>query len=239
VHFETLDVARLFVGTAVLSFASWTDWRWRRAPNILWMLMGAAGGLLLLLQLSLEPFLLTSWPMLVIAGAFAGMMFLFYRIGLLAGGADMKALACLAVLAPLPIHLGAFPLRPSLLPPPFAILGDALVAFLAVPLGLLITNVARGHLRLPHALLGLKLPVGVARLRHLWPMEHVEDGKVKTVWMPSRYAWDDEDWDALLAAGHDLVWVTPKVPFMLPLLLGFVTAFFAGDLLFGWMGANR
>ena len=34
-------------GTAVLAFASWTDWRWRRAPNVLWLVVGG-GGLALL-----------------------------------------------------------------------------------------------------------------------------------------------------------------------------------------------
>lgn len=232
-HLEPLDLARLFAGVSVLAFASYTDWRWRRAPNVLWVLAGGAGAALLLLQLAAQPWMLQQWPLFAVTAAFAGMVALFYRLGLLAGGADAKALLAIALLLPLPLHLGLFPLLPSPLPPAFAVLGNALLAFLAVPLGLLARNAARRDLRLPHALLGLRLPVAEARRRHLWPMEAVHEGQVRTVLMPSRFVWTEEDWDALEAAGRREVWVTPKVPFMLPLLAGYVAAFFAGDLLFG------
>lgn len=232
-HLEPLDVARLFVAASVLSFAAWTDWRWRRAPDALWTLAGGAGAVLLALQLISRPGLLQQWPLLAVAGVFAAMVLAFYRLGLLAGGADAKALLALAVLLPLPVHLGSFPLWPSALPPAFGALGNALVGFAAVPLGLLARNLARRELRWPHALLGLRMPVHRARRRHVWPMEHVKDGEVRTVLMPSRFVWEDEDWDALLAAGRTEVWVTPKVPFLVPLLAGSIAVFFVGDLLAG------
>jgi preflagellin peptidase FlaK len=234
VHLDPLDVARLFVGASVLAFASYTDWRWRRAPNVLWWIAGGAGAALLAVQLSTQPDALAMWPLLVVAAVFAGLMFAFFWLGLLAGGADAKALMAIAVLVPLPLHLGMFPLQASPLPPPFAVLGNALVAFLVVPLGLLVRNAARGHVRVPHALVGLRMPTEDARRKHMWPMEHVaEDGRVKTVWMPSRFLWEDEDWEALLKAGRSEIWVTPKVPFMLPLAAGYVAAFLVGDVLFG------
>lgn len=234
-HLEPFDVARLFVGAAVLGFASWTDWRWRRAPNVLWWVTALAGTLLLAAQLALRPDLTAQWPLLASSLAFAGLMLVFYKLGLLAGGADAKALMAIAVLIPLPVHLGAFPLQSSFLPPPFWVLGDALLAFLVIPLALFARNLARGHRKLPHAFVGVRMPVAEARQRHAWPMEYVKDGVVRTIWMPSRFLWEEEDWDALVAAGRTEVWVTPKVPFMLPLLVGFIAAFFAGDVLFGWV----
>lgn len=230
-HLDGLDVARLGVAAGVLAFASYTDWRWRRAPDLLWLVAGVAGLALLLAEAALDPAVPRQWPLLAASGLFAAMVLGLHALGLLAGGADAKALMALALLLPLPLHLGPFPLHPSPLPPAFGVLGDALLAFLAVPLGLLAANAARGHLRWPFALLALRMPIEDARRKHYWPMEYVKDGEVRTMWMPSRFLWEDEDWDALKAAGRTDVWVTPKVPFMLPLLAGLVAAAFYGDAL--------
>lgn len=232
-HLEPLDAARLFVAVAVLGFASYTDWRWRRAPDALWWLTGGLGAVLLLAQALTDPGTAREWPLLVAAVVFAALSYGLYHLGLLAGGADAKALMALAVLFPLPLHLGAFPLWPSPLPPAFAVLGNALLAFLAVPLALVALNLARRDLRWPHSVLGLRMDRDAARRAHVWPMEYVKDGAVRTMLMPSRFLWEDEDWDALRDAGVARPWVTPKVPFMVPLLIGVVAAAFAGDLLFG------
>ena len=45
-----LDITRLIVGIAVLSYASYTDIKTRRASNILWLIMGSIGGILLIIQ---------------------------------------------------------------------------------------------------------------------------------------------------------------------------------------------
>jgi prepilin signal peptidase PulO-like enzyme (type II secretory pathway) len=41
----------------------------------------------------------------------------------------------------------------------------------------------------------------------------------------------DEELKAFENLGITEIWVTPKIPFMIPLLVGFVFAFFPGDLL--------
>ncbi len=50
-----LDLLRLLVGTTLLSFAAYTDWKWRRAPNVLWLLMAGAGVALLAADVALDP----------------------------------------------------------------------------------------------------------------------------------------------------------------------------------------
>ncbi len=45
----------------------------------------------------------------------------------------------------------------------------------------------------------------------------------------------DEAFARIHALGEERVWVTPKVPFMIPLLVGFVLAFGVGDILSGAM----
>lgn len=228
-HLDPLDAARLFLAVAVLGFAAYTDWRWRRAPDALWWVLAGAGAVLLVAHAMTQPLTAREWPLLGVALLFAGLAYALYWLGLLAGGADAKALMALAVLFPLPLHLGAFPLLASPLPPAFGVLGNALLAFLAVPLALLARNLARRDLRWPHALLGFRMPLARARRAHVWPMEHVQDGEVRTMLMPSRFVWEDADWEALGAAGKEQLWVTPKVPFMVPLLVGVVVTAFLGD----------
>ena len=45
-----LNVTRLIVGTIILFYASYTDIKTRKASNILWIIMGSAGAILLLIQ---------------------------------------------------------------------------------------------------------------------------------------------------------------------------------------------
>ncbi|HVL88491.1 MAG TPA: A24 family peptidase C-terminal domain-containing protein [Candidatus Thermoplasmatota archaeon] len=227
------DAVRLFAGTAILAFATWTDLRWRRAPNVLWIVMASVGAVLLTVDLVSDPSLVSAAPYLAFAPLFAGFILVLYRLHLIAGGADAKALVAAAVLVPFPLHLsGSLPLLESPTPASFATLGNALLAFLALPLVFFVRNLARGDLRFPHAFLGYRMEVDAAKRAHVWPMEAVVDGKLAAVRMPSRFEWEDEDYEALRQAGVERPWVTPKVPFMVPLLAGFVLAFFVGDVLF-------
>jgi preflagellin peptidase FlaK len=232
-----LDLARLLVGATLLAFASYTDWRWRRAPNLLWWIMAGAGAALLALEAALDwSGVAARWPYLVFAPLFAAAIYGFWWVGLIAGGADAKALMALALLVPFPLALAdALPLLPAPVPGSFTILGDSLVVFLLIPLSLLAWNVAHGHARLPHALLGVKRKARDVRRGHAWPMEVVDaDGRRRTKLFASRMsdAQIEETFQRVQALGEAKVWVTPKIPFMIPLLAGFLAAFFVGDLLF-------
>jgi archaeal preflagellin peptidase FlaK len=229
-----IDAVRLFVGVSILAFASWTDWRWRRAPNILWIVMAASAAVLLALQIYFEPEILRQTFYLVFIPIFAGMMYAFYRVHLIAGGADMKALAALSLLLPFPVRLlPGLPIATSALPGSFATFGNALVAFLFLPLALLLWNATRGGVRLPHAFVAYRMPIDEVPRRHVWPHEIPdESGKLKFVMFPSRWEWEPSDFETVKAAGVTHLWVTPKVPFMIPLLIGFVLTFFYGDALF-------
>lgn len=231
------DLARLFVGAGLLAFASYTDWRWRRAPNLLWLVMAAAGVLTLGADALADwAAVRAAWPYLLAAPLFAVAMYACWYVGLIAGGADAKALMAIAILVPFPVAAGIFT---SPLPGSFAVLGNSLLAFLFVPVALALANGARGHFHPAAMWLGVKVPLERLGKGHQWPMERIADGKRKLLLFPSRLA--DSELDELVAAlreqGASHVWVTPKVPFMIPLLAGFVLAFTAGDLLFGLIDA--
>ena len=42
----------------------------------------------------------------------------------------------------------------------------------------------------------------------------------------------DEEFDVFEKHGVNEIWVTPKIPFMIPLLLGFIFLFVFGDILY-------
>jgi preflagellin peptidase FlaK len=79
-------------------------------------------------------------------------------------------------------------------------------------------------------LLGYIIPIEKAKQTFVWPMEKIKDGKRKLVYMPKNFNVEEElaEFEKL---GIKEIWVTPKIPFMIPLLVGFLAAFILGDIL--------
>ena len=87
------------------------------------------------------------------------------------------------------------------------------------------------NIQLPYVFLGYKMNIDKAREKFVWPLEKLVDGKRKFVYMPKDFDADDE-YDEFEKNGIKEIWVTPKIPFMIPLLVGFICAFLLGDILF-------
>lgn len=282
-----LDLLRLFLGASLLSFAAYTDWKWRRAPRVLWRIMLGGGALLLaaqawqdpapwsakwpyLVPLTVVPIILSrsnlvdivalgltavatglvfwagfqapetvtaAWAPLALAGALALFVFAAHYFGLIAGGADAEALLALCLLLPTPVALGeGIPALASDMPGAFSAFGNSMVVFLIVPLGLLLWNLAHGDVRFPHLLLGHRKRAADIQQGHQWPMEIVEeDGTRRTRLFASRMSSEEvaTTFERMQALGDERVWVTPKIPFIIPMLAGFVLTFLVGDLLAG------
>ena len=82
----------------------------------------------------------------------------------------------------------------------------------------------------PQAFLGYKMPLVKAKEKFVWPLERIKDGKRKFTYRPSNIN-EAEVYAVFEKAGIEEIWVTPKVPFMIPLLAGFITTFIVGDIL--------
>ena len=224
-----LNVIRLMTGTILLAYASYTDLKTRRASNILWVIMGLVGIILLIIQ-----YLGGGFPnlwYLVFIPIMIVLVYAFFQLRLLFGGADTKALMALAILVPIQPLIGAFPFWPSFLPGSFCIFLNALLLFLFIPVSLFLFNIGKRNLRFPHCLLGYVVSVEKAKQTFVWPMEKIQDGKRKLVYMPKDYDAAEElaEFEKL---GIKEIWVTPKIPFMIPLLAGFLATFILGDILF-------
>jgi preflagellin peptidase FlaK len=224
-----LDVIRLITGTILLAYASYTDLKTRRASNILWVIMAVVGIILLTIQY-LDGGFPNLWY-LVFIPIMIVLVYAFFQLRLLFGGADTKALMALAILVPIQPLIGAFPLWRSFLPGSFCIFLNALLLFLFIPVSLFLFNIGKRNFRFPHCLLGYVVSVEKAKQTFVWPMEKIQDGKRKLVYMPTDFDVDEElaEFEKL---GIKEIWVTPKVPFMIPLLAGFLATFILGDILF-------
>ena len=223
-----LDVFRLITGVILLTYASYTDMKTRRAANTLWVIMGIVGITLIIIQY-LDGGFPNIWYLIFIPIMIA-LTYAFFQLRLLFGGADAKALMALAILVPIQPLIGAFPLWPSFLPGSFCIFLNALLLFLFIPVSLFFFNIGKRNLQFPHCFLGYVISVEKAKQTFVWPMEKIQDGKRKLVYMPKDFDVDEElaEFEKL---GITEIWVTPKIPFMIPLLAGFLATFVLGDIL--------
>lgn len=167
--------------------------------------------------------------------------FIMYQLDVIKGGADAKALIALSLVFPLYPELAGLPILElndpaalTIFPFPVLVLFNGAILTMLVPVGMLLVNLVRRDLRFPLMLFGTRMGIEEAKKKHVWPMERVADGKVRTVLFPRS---DDEaDWDALKQAGVDRPWVTPKVPFLIPLTLAVPFSLLVGNILLYLMG---
>ncbi|HJQ93533.1 MAG TPA: hypothetical protein VJ874_04525, partial [Candidatus Thermoplasmatota archaeon] len=159
------------------------------------------------------------------AAAVAAMMYGFWRLRLF-GGADAKALMVLAFLAPWPSPSAAS-VQPAL-----DALANGCFLMLVVPVVSALANLAQGQVAFPAMLLGRRVPIAKARAAQVWPMQVAgADGTVRwRFWQRAGLESLDAEYDALAGAGLDRVWVTAKVPFLVPLALGLAASWKWGNL---------
>lgn len=173
------------------------------------------------------------------------MFFGFYNLGLPRGGADTKALMALIILFPVyPIIqyltiqtyfyslLDEFGVIGYLFPFAFSVLINAAFIMLFYIISLLIYNASRGDLKVPHALLGYKLPLSEVKDKFVWLMERVKDGKRKLIPFPSSDLDLENELKELKNIGVKKVWVTPKIPFIIPITIGLIITAIIGNILF-------
>ncbi len=227
-----LDIFRLFVGSIILLYASYTDIKTRKASNILWIIMGSVGVFLLIIQYFTvgfdKIFYLLFIPIMII------LIYVFFQLRLISGGADAKAIMALAILVPLEPSIIEFPLWSSFMPFSLVVFTNSLLLCLLIPLSLFLLNIIRRNIEFPYCFLGYRLSIGKAKKKFVWPLEKIVDGKRKFSYIPKGFDIDN-DLEIFEKNGIEEIWVTPKTPFMVPLLIGFICSFVLGDILFYFM----
>lgn len=168
---------------------------------------------------------------------------LMYMFDVIRGGADAKAFMSLAIMFPFYPVLGDLPLIQAeaeladlVFPFAFVVLVNAAIVVVFLPVVFLFKNLAAGEAAFPQAFVGYRMDAADAKGRFVWLMERMEDGKHVVYTRPRRNEDLEAELDLLVKAGHDRVWVTPKVPFIIPMTIGLVFSFVVGNLVFLLMG---
>lgn len=173
--------------------------------------------------------------------AVPGMMILvvvLYMLDVVRGGADAKALLSLAMLFPFYPNFDSLPVLTAesasaeiLFPFTFVVLVTAAIIVALFPVVFLAINVTRGDSKFPYSLLGYKIPLTEVAGKHVWLMERIRYGKHELRARPIHGEDVPKAVQALQEAGFSKVWVTPKIPFIIPMLVGLIISAFVGNVL--------
>lgn len=168
------------------------------------------------------------------------MMFfvVMYLFDVIKGGADAKALIALAILFPVVPEIGGLPLAmPSdattnlLFPFALGVLIDAAILVVFLPIIFLVKNLSSRDVRLPQMFLGYRIDSNTNSPGFVWLMEGITEGRHRYYTRPRA----DEDISTELRQlrehGATRVWVTPKIPFIVPMFAGLILAATVGNII--------
>jgi preflagellin peptidase FlaK len=227
---ELLNIIRFATGIIILFYASYTDIKIRQASNKLWLIMGSIAIILLIVQNFTVGF--ENYFYLIFIPVMIGLVYLLFQLRIIFGGADAKALMAIAILAPFEPSIAEFPIiKGAFMPFSWTIFQNSLIIFLFIPISLFILNIIKRNVKIPNAFLGYKMNIKIARKKFVWPLEKIIDGELKFSYRPKKFD-SKEEYDLFEKKGIKEVWVTPMVPFMIPMLIGYIISFIFGDVLF-------
>ncbi|MEM2320649.1 MAG: A24 family peptidase C-terminal domain-containing protein [Candidatus Bathyarchaeia archaeon] len=253
-----IDSVRVLTCLLFLLVASFHDIRSREVPDTLWIIFAPIGLILTLASIALsELSLLRLMAWIIIMAVMSGLALALYYLGLF-GGADSKVLMCLAVAMPFQprLPLTRLPLKHLLnifIPPPLSTFNNAIL-LAALSTILILTRNLFDYVRDRRLFEGLEhegsfkkalalltgYRVSADRLRsgkhfYLLMEEFVrrEDGSiVRRLRMFSRLpANGDLPKEDIPADFHGRVWITPGLPFIVFIALGFLITVFVGDII--------
>ncbi|MGN1044910.1 MAG: A24 family peptidase C-terminal domain-containing protein [Candidatus Methanomethylophilaceae archaeon] len=160
-------------------------------------------------------------------------MNVLYMLGIVSGGADAKAIIAISMVFPVyPVMFG-LPLIPipgtaaaRLFTPAFTVFVLALLLSLLCPILCAVRNTVRGRFVIPQMFMGTLMDIDKAKKSFVWPLEHVSDGKV----VLGRSAVVKEGaLEELESMGRKEVWVTPMIPFVVPIAAAFLITSVVGS----------
>ena len=292
---EMLDLLRFILGSTMLCYGSWTDFKTRRVPNEVWIISGSIASVLLIYDLSNQNWGYHVWALLfatiiLFYNAFIDeyvlednqamlwrvfqvlailsalyflltvdfdseeissenyklidilsisvlmiLMYVWYYLGPTIGGADVKAIMTISLVAPFTISINEDPMmafETRGFPYPFVIFMNSLLLYLLIPIGLALYNMVRGNIEKPYfqIFFGTKMPLKAARESFVWPMQQVIGEKVVMVAFVKHKSDSESEWDKLEGKGITNPWITFKIPYIIPLTLAFFVSALFGDL---------
>ncbi len=223
-----LSIIKVLVSLALLIKASLEDLRSREIDDRIWIAMVSLAIPLNVIDYFLRPFDLT-FAFLQFAFVFILANMMYYLLNF--GGADCKALISLSVM---------FPYYPKILPFTvkgfvfaFSVLTNAVIFAPFISLYFFFRNLVKGDVS-KLMFIGYRVKVDeIPKFHNL--LEFVEDGKIVRTCRGIEF--DDKIVEDLKRLGVEEVWVTPALPFIIFLTVGFVMAVTVGDVVFAILNA--
>jgi len=220
-----------------LVVASYQDLRLREVDDRIWLIAGAVGGVLTLVEILTTagyPLLLAGFSILLTAALALGISY-----GGLFGGADAKALIAIAVTFPIPPYQYT-DVSPSF---PITVLGNGLVLTISLVVLAVVANLvalgrgerlfegikATGPQKVAAFFTGLKVKPETARTVHFDLIERVSEGGGRHLRLFKKV--EEMDEPKLITPGVDRVWVTPAIPMIVFFLFGYILALVGLDIL--------
>jgi len=245
-----LDVLRVLVSLSFLSASSWYDHKFREVSNRMWMLFAPLGFTLTLLQYSLEYALEKNSTVFIFwiisLAVTTGISLLLFYAGFF-GGADAKALICLSIANP--IYPRFSPARFNVMMPifPLAVLINAVLASAMLVPVIFCYNMIR-YVQLKGAMFrGLEheawwkkvlvfitgIKIDLEKLKgnsHYIPLEYLAEEGNGEIIRHLRVSPRLEEEDMRGFEGFNgQIWVTPGLPFLIFVTIGFIVTLFFGD----------
>ena len=243
-----IELLKVLVCMPFLLYSCYSDIKTRRVSNRVWPLMLAAGSVFVLYDLFTYGPSYFFRMVLSFVLIFLFVYLLFYLNAF--GGADAKVMMVISILIPIfpaiELFEKSFPIWG--IPPidmfAFSVFGNSVILTVIVPLGLFLFNLT--HLPLSEILrkpfytfVGYKCQVSDLKGKHIRLMEVYEenDGVVTSRFSRGGTKIDEDVISRL--EGYEKrnlidskVWVTPGLPFMIPITAGFITSVVFGDVIF-------
>lgn len=240
-----LDILKIIFCTPFLLYSCYSDIKTRRVSNNVWLMM-LAGGIFFVLY-DISTYGVAYLPRLLISAGFIFVfVYILFQFGIF-GGADAKSLIVLSIILPAYPKLEAFSYTFPLNEPiidlfAFGIFGNAVLLTIVVPVGLAVYNVMKMGIHIDNPLyifIGYKSKISELANKHIKLIQNFEvvNDEVRFSFKRGGVEINDElilELKALSERGliKNDVWVTPGLPFMIPITLGFFVAVFYGDLIF-------
>ncbi len=160
-----------------------------------------------------------------------------YFMGAIAGGADVKCLIGLSGVLPLyPVFLG-FPIIPVsesimsvIMPFSVAVLFFASAFVMIYSVRYLIQNIRDKVPFSKYIFFGRQMDLNMAKVSKVWPVQDVEDGEL--IFCRPSDENTSEIYERLEKSGMDRIWVTPIIPFIVPITVATIFVALIGNLLF-------
>lgn len=256
---DLINWLRIAICLIIMGYSCFTDWKERRAPHELWEIMTGAGVVLLLVEIFTAPSAQARYDVLfffAISFCIIWLLvnFIYYLFNNVMrgafGGADANALLALSVLFPYYPFMNALHLQLPLVQYPItpiftlSAFGNALILNIVLPLCIFAYNLAtvpfselKGSLGM--AFFGYRMKLRDLKEKHVRLMHSFEeeDGEVVRHFRMFSYPELDDELYGRLETWRkegkipELLWVTPKIPLLIPITLGVIAALVYGDIM--------